>query len=67
MVNYFFWTKVNSPRSGQVVVINIFSLEVVVVLMLMNPCRALFGVIVGTEKDEEKSNFIFLIGYGMSD
>ena len=43
----------------------LFSLEVVAVLMLIHPCRALSGVIVGTEQDEDKYNFLFLIGAGM--
>ena len=45
---------------------NLFSLEVVVVLMLIHPCRDLSGVIVGSKQDEDKSEFIFLIGSGMS-
>ena len=44
-----------------------FSLGVVAVLMLIYPCRALSGVIVGTDQDEDKSNFILLLGAGMSD
>ena len=44
-----------------------FYLEVVVLPMLIHPCRDLSGVIVGTEKDEEKTNLNFLIGYGMYD
>ena len=46
---------------------NYFSLEVVAVLMLINPCHDLYDVIVDTEQDEDKSNFIFLLGYGISD
>ena len=34
--------------------------------MLIHPCRALSGVIVGTEEDEYKSSFLFLIGAGIS-
>ena len=34
--------------------------------MLIHPFRALSGVVFGTEQDEDKSNFIFLIGAGMS-
>ena len=45
----------------------LFSFEVVLVLIMIHPCRALSGVTVGTKKDEDKSNFIFLIGSGMSD
>ena len=33
-----------------------FSLGVVAVLILIHTCRALSGVIVGTEQDEDKSN-----------
>ena len=32
----------------------LFSLEVVAVLMVINPCRALYGVIVDTDKDLDK-------------
>ena len=46
---------------------SLFSLEVVAVLMLIHPCRDLSGVIVGTEQYEDKSNFIFLLGDGISD
>ena len=42
-----------------------FSLEVVDVLMQINPCSAMYGVIVGTKQDEDKYNFIFLIGAGL--
>ena len=35
------------------------SFGVVVVLILIHPCRALSDVIVDTEKYEDKSNFIF--------
>ena len=42
-----------------------FYLEVVVVLMLIHPGLAFSGVIVGTEQDEDKSNFIFLIESGI--
>ena len=38
----------------------------VAVLMMIHPYCAMSGVIVGTEQDEDKSKFIFLIGYGMS-
>ena len=34
--------------------------------MMINHFSAISGVIVGTEQDEDKSNFIFLIGAGMS-
>ena len=53
--------------SGQVIAIHIFSLEVVAVLTTIHPCRDLSGIIVDTDQDEDKSNFIFLIGAGMSD
>ena len=43
-----------------------FSLEVVAVLVLIHPCHDLSGVIVDTKQDEDKYNFIFLIGAGMS-
>ena len=43
-----------------------FSLEVVTVKMMIHPCCDLSGVIVGTDQDEDKSNFIFLIGDGIS-
>ena len=45
---------------------HLFSLEVVTVKMLIHNCRALSGVIVGTDQDEDKSNFLFLIGDGIS-
>ena len=45
---------------------HLFSLEVVAVLMLVNTCCALSGVIVGKKQAEDNSNFIFLIGAGMS-
>ena len=45
---------------------HLFSLEVVAVLMLIHPCCALYGVIVGTKQDEDKSNFLFLVVSGMS-
>ena len=45
---------------------NLLSLEVVAVLMLIHPCSALSGGIVDTKRDEYKSNFIFIIGAGMS-
>ena len=38
-----------------------YSLEVVAVLMLIHPCRALYGVIFDTEQDEDNSNLFFLI------
>ena len=34
--------------------------------MMIHPFRVLYSVNVGTEQDEYKSNFIFLIGVGMS-
>ena len=43
-----------------------FSLEVVAVLMLIHPCHAMSGVIVDTEQDKDKSNFIFILGAGIS-
>ena len=43
-----------------------FYLEVVAVPMPIHPCRDLAGVIFGTEQDEYKYNFIFLIGAGIS-
>ena len=43
-----------------------FSLEDVAVMMPIHPCRDLSSVIVGTEQDEDKSNFLFLIGAGIS-
>ena len=46
---------------------NYLSLEVVAVLMLIRSCRAMSGIVVDTDKDEDKSNFIFLIGAGISD
>ena len=36
------------------------------VLMLIGSCHALSCVIFDTEKDEDMSNFIFLIGAGIS-
>ena len=35
--------------------------------MLINPCCYVSGVIVDTEQDEDKSDFIFLLGAGISD
>ena len=35
-------------------------------MMLIHPCPALSGVIVGTNQYEDKSNFIFLVGAEMS-
>ena len=43
-----------------------FSFEFVAVLVLIHPCRALADVIVDTEQDEDKSNFLFLLGGGIS-
>ena len=43
-----------------------FSLEVVLVLMLIHPCHNFSGVIVDTEQDKYKSNFIFLLGADIS-
>ena len=45
---------------------HLFSLEVVAVLMLINPCHALSDTIVDTNQDEDKSNFIFLLGAEIS-
>ena len=47
--------------------LNYFSLEVVAVLMLIHPWHDLSGVIVDTEKYEDKSDFIFLLGAGIYD
>ena len=33
--------------------------------MLIRPCHAIYGVIVDTKQDEDKSNFIFLLGAGL--
>ena len=44
-----------------------FYLEVVAVLVLIYPCHALSGFIVYTEHDEDKSNFLFLLGAGIFD
>ena len=41
-----------------------FSLEVVMFLILVHRCRALSGFIVDTKKNEEKSNFLFVIRAG---
>ena len=38
-----------------------------VIFMLIRPCRALSGVIVVTDQDEDKSNFLFILGAGISD
>ena len=43
-----------------------FSFEVVAVLMLVHCCHSLSGVIFDTNKDEDKFNFIFLLGAGIS-
>ena len=45
---------------------HLFTLEVVTVMMLINPCCALSGDIFGTEKAEENSNFVILVESGMS-
>ena len=44
---------------------HLFSLEVVVVLMLIHPCHALSDVIVDTKQDEDNSNLLFLLGSGI--
>ena len=44
---------------------HLFYLEVVTVLMTIHPCRALSDVIFDTNKDEDKSNFIFLLVDGI--
>ena len=44
-----------------------FSLVVVTVLMLIHTCRALSCVSVGTEQDEDRSNFLLILGAGISD
>ena len=41
-------------------------LSVVAVLMMIHPFRALYGVIFDTNQDEDNSNLLFLIGYGIS-
>ena len=43
-----------------------FSLEFVAVVMLIFPCRALDDIIFDTEQDEDKPNFIFLLGSEIS-
>ena len=43
-----------------------FSLEVVEFLVLIHTWHALSGVIIDTEQDEDKSNFLFLMRAGMS-
>ena len=45
---------------------HLFSLEVVAVLMMVHPFSDLSSVTFGTEKYEYKSNFLFLIGAGIS-
>ena len=35
--------------------------------MLIHPCCTLYGVIIGTKKYEDKYNFLFLLGAGISD
>ena len=40
--------------------------EVVTVMILIYPCRCFSGVVVGTVKDEDRFNFLFLVGAGMS-
>ena len=47
--------------------LNSFSFEVVAVLILIHPWHDLSGVIVDTEKYEDKSDFIFLLGAGIYD
>ena len=44
---------------------HLFSLGVVAVLMLIHPFPALSDIIVDTKQDEDKSNFIFLLGVGI--
>ena len=43
-----------------------FSLEVVTVMMMIRPFHALSDIIVDTNKYEDKSKFLFLLGYGIS-
>ena len=45
---------------------HLFSLGVVAVLVLIRPCNALSDVIVDTNQYEDKSNFLFLLGAGIS-
>ena len=44
----------------------LFYLDIVAVLMPIYSCRALSDVIVDTNQDEDKPNFIFLLGSGIS-
>ena len=43
-----------------------FYLEVVVVMMLIHPCCSLSGAVFENNKDEDKFNFIFNLGAGIS-
>ena len=45
---------------------HIFSLEVVAILMIIYPCNDMSSVIFDTNQDEDKSNFLFLPGDGVS-
>ena len=45
---------------------HLFYLKVVAVLMLVYPCHAQSHVIFETNQDEDNSNFIFLLGAGIS-
>ena len=68
MVNSYFSPEGKGPHKGlgychQ----HYFSLEFVAVMMLIRTCHALSGVIVDNEEDEDKSNFLFLLGAGISD
>ena len=63
----FFPTEGKGPNEGLGYCrLNQFSLEIVAVLMLIHPGRDLSGVIIETYQDEDKSNFIFLLGSGIS-
>ena len=58
----FFLTEVKCPHELLAYFHQrLFSLGVVVDLMLIHHFWVMSGVIFGTEQDEEKSNFIFLI------
>ena len=53
--------------SGHVIVVNnLFSFEVAVALILINPFHAMYYVIFDTEQYEDNSNFVFLLGASIS-
>ena len=68
VVQLFFPTEVKGPHEGPGYCRqHYFSLEVVADLMLVHPYHDLSGVIYDTNQNEDKSNFLFLLGDGIFD